>query len=124
MSIDVDDLIERALAARDVPAPSPGFTAAVMARVIRENWKAERVIDIGFNVAIAAGVIFILAGGAGLAWSLGFLTIAIDVDLLLDVTRARIGSSVVSQVQTIATAALILTIALGLWWWAETDSAF
>jgi hypothetical protein len=124
MSIDVDDLIERALATRDVPAPSPGFTAAVMARVIRENWKAERVVDIGFNVAIAAGVIFILAGGAGLAWSLGFLTIAIDVDLLLDLTRARIGSSVVSQVQTIATAAVILTIALGLWWWAETDSAF
>lgn len=124
MSNDVDDLIERALAAREVPAPSPGFTAAVMARVIRENWKAERVIDLGFNLAIAAGVIFILAGGAGLAWSLGFLTITIDLDLLLDFTRARIGSSVVSQVQTIATAAIILTIALGLWWWAETDSAF
>ena len=51
-----------------------------MARVGQEKWKTERVVDIGFNLAIAAGVLVILAGGAGLAWSLGFFTITIDVD--------------------------------------------
>ena len=66
------------LSAREVPVPPASFTAGVMARVGRERWRTERVFDLGFNVAIAAGVFLIVAGGAGLAWSLGFLTIAID----------------------------------------------
>jgi len=31
---------------------------------------------------------------------------------------------VLSQIQTIGTAAIVLTIALVLWWWAEADSSF
>jgi hypothetical protein len=120
----VDEVIERALAGRDVPAPPAAFTAGVMARVVRERWQAERVIDIGFNVAMAAGVLFILAGGAGLAWSFGVLTVPIDFDFLLDLTRAQVSTSVITQIQTVATAAVLLTIALVLWWWAEADSSY
>lgn len=112
--------IESMLALRETPAPSPSFTAAVMARVGEERWKTERVVDLGFNLAIAAGVLVIMVGGAGLAWSLGLLTITIDVDA---VWRALDDSDVtgrfLSQVQTFVMAAVILTMALGLWWWAE-----
>jgi len=31
---------------------------------------------------------------------------------------------VLSQVQTVAVGAVLLTMALALWWWAETDSSF
>lgn len=111
--------IEQWLAAREVAAPPASFTAAVMARIGDEKWRAERVIDIGFNLAVAAGVLLILAGGAGLAWSLGFLTITIDVGAMLAAMDEQLAGRVMSQVQTVALSAVLLTTALILWWWAE-----
>ena len=46
------------------------------------------------------------------------------VGVLLEAGAARVTQRVVPQVQTIAMAALLLTMALGLWWWAEADSPF
>jgi hypothetical protein len=125
MSIDpIDEMIERALDAREVPSPPESFTTGVMMRIAREQWQAERVVDFGFNLAIAAGVLFIAAGAAGLAWSLGFLTFTVDLDLVRDYfTRTQMNTSVISQLQTVATAAVILTITLVAWWWAEADSS-
>ena len=116
-------LIHEWLSLREVPAPPATFTAGVMARIGREHWRTERVFDIGFNVAIAAGVLLIVAGGAGLAWSLGFLTISIDWATLAQVAGGTLGERVVPQVQTIGMAAMLLTMTLALWWWAETDSS-
>jgi hypothetical protein len=70
---------------------------------------------------MAAGVLTILAGAAGLAWSLGFLSITIDVAALLDALESTVGSRVVPQVETIGLAAMLLTMTLVLWWWAEAD---
>ena len=53
--------IDRFLASRDTPQPPAAFTSMVMARIATERWRAERVVDFGFNLAIAAGVIVILA---------------------------------------------------------------
>ena len=113
--------IENFLALREMAVPPPTFTAAVMARIVDERWKAERVIDLGFNLAIAAGVLVILAGGSGLAWSLGFLNITIDLEAIWQAFAAtEVTGRFLSQVQTFMMAAVILTMALGLWWWAET----
>ena len=112
--------IESLLALREVAVPSPTFTAAVMARVGQERWRTERVIDLGFNLAMAAGVMIILAAGAGLAWSLGFLSITIDLEALAAMLDTQVANRVLSQVQTIAMAGVLLTMALVLWWWAET----
>jgi hypothetical protein len=112
--------IENWLALREAAEPPPSFTAAVMARIVDERWKAERAIDLGFNLAIAAGVLVILAGGVGLAWSLGFLDITIDLDAVWQAfATTEATGRFLSQVQTFLTAAVILTMALGLWWWAE-----
>ena len=78
-----------AVDARGRAARRPAFTQAVMARVGQERWKAERAIDLGFNLAIAAGIMVIVAGGAGLAWSLGFLSFTIDLDALWRRDRHR-----------------------------------
>ena len=115
--------IETWLALREIAAPSPTFTASVMSRVGEERWKAERAIDIGFNLAVAAGVLVILTGGAGLAWSLGFLTVTIDLDTIWTALGSTdVTGRFLSQVQTFVMAAVILTMALGLWWWAEAGS--
>ena len=94
----------------------------VMSHVGRERWQAERVIDLGFNLAMAAGVLVILAGAAGLLWSLGMLTIRIDLDAIVQALDTESTGRFLSQVQTIAMAAVILTMALVLWWWAEAAS--
>jgi hypothetical protein len=94
----------------------------VLARVGHERWQTERAIDLGFNLAIAAGLMVIIAGGAGLAWSLGLLTIAIDVDALWQAVGTDVTGRVLTQVQTFVMAAGLLTTALVLWWWAEAAS--
>lgn len=114
--------IEDLLRIRSVDVPPANFTAAVLARVGRERWQAERVIDLGFNLAIAAGVLVIVAGGAGLAWSLGLLTITIDVDAIWQALGSDVTGRVLTQVQTLIMAAGLLTTALVLWWWAEAAS--
>ena len=113
--------IGRFLMTREPPAVPAGFTQSVIALVNHERWQAEKVIDLGFNLAIAAGVLFIITGIGGLAWSLGFLTIAIDLDALFQFAGRELGGALLSQVQTIAMAAVLLTMALALWWWAEAD---
>ena len=45
------------MSTRDVPAPAATFTALVMARIGHERLKAERVIDLGFNLAIGGGLV-------------------------------------------------------------------
>jgi hypothetical protein len=112
--------IESLLSIREVATPSSAFTGAVMARVGQERWKTERVVDLGFNLAIAAGVLVIVAAAGGLAWSLGLVHVTIDLEAIWQSFGADVTGRVLSQVQTVAMAAVLLTTALVLWWWAET----
>lgn len=116
--------IERFLMSRDLPAPPATFTAGVLALVRHDRWQSERFVDLGFNLAMAAGGLVMLAGLGGLAWSFGFLDLTIDLDALLDAARTALGGRVLAQVQTVAMAAVLLTMALALWWWTEADSSF
>ena len=112
---------EQWLAPREMPEPPPSFTATVMQRVGREKWRTERAVDIGFNLAIVAGLLVILGSAAGAAWSLGVFSIDIDTSLLAEAVWPQF-EAVTAQLQTIVLAAVLLTTALVLWWWAETAS--
>jgi anti-sigma factor RsiW len=111
--------IEQWLSSREVPQPPATFTTAVMARIVEEQWKTERGVDIGFNLALAAGVLVIVMGGAGLAWSLGFFTVTVDTEALLRAAFSQVEGRVINQIQTVVLAAVMLTITLVAWWWAE-----
>lgn len=111
--------VEQWLASRETPLLPATFTAAVMARIARDRWQAERVIDLGFNLAVTAGVFVILAGASGLAWSLGLFSIPLDAAALINAALARVEGRVISEAQTVLLSAMLLTMALGLWWWAE-----
>lgn len=115
--------IESVLVTREIAIPPPAFTADVMARVGTELWQVERMVDIGFNLALAIGTLVVVASGAGLAWSLGFFTITIDPDAIDLAVRSLFTPRLGTQVQTAAIAAMLLVMTLGLWWWVESDSA-
>src|SRR5215470_14856755 len=55
--------LERMLQARPAPRPPAQFTSRTLARVRRERWRSERVVDVGFNIAIIAIVTAVFAGG-------------------------------------------------------------
>ena len=48
-----------------------GFRPAVWPRRASEAWRREQVVDWGFNVAIAAGLVAIVVGLAAMVWLLG-----------------------------------------------------
>ena len=117
--IDSARRIEQWLAGREMLQPPTTFTAAVMARIGQERWRTERAVDIGFNLAITAAVLLILVGAAGAAWSLGLFTITVDTDAVLRAVLSEVEGRVINQVQSVLIAAVVLTMALVLWWWAE-----
>ena len=111
--------IHAMLATRELPVPPASFTPSVMSRIQRERWTQEQVVDFGFNLAIAAGVLFILAGAAGLAWWLGVLTAGVDTHQLITAVASQWMDRALQQVQTVLVATILLMTTLGLWWWAE-----
>ena len=54
--------LERMLRVRAVPAPPAQFTTRTLARVRRARWRSDQFLDVGFNVAIAAVVLTVIAG--------------------------------------------------------------
>jgi hypothetical protein len=116
--------IQGLLMTRELPSPPAAFTANVMARIERERWEGERVVDLGFNLAIAAGVLLIAGGALGLAWSFGLLTFGVDVRGLFASVATQWVDRALQQLQTIVMATALLTMALGLWWWAEGDASY
>lgn len=111
--------IEAALAARPVPEPPAAFTTHVMAAVRRDRWRAEQVLDLGFNLAIATGVLLIAAGLLGLAWRTGLIVIGGDLATLVTAGVSLLAERAAAQAQNVLLAMLLLTTALGVWWWAE-----
>ena len=111
--------VDRLLDAREVPEPPERFTLQVLRRVRQERWRAEQFVDAGFNAAIAAGVLVVLGGVAGVLSSLGW--IPVDVDTLSAAVRAVApwSEQLFASAQTLALAAVMLVSALAVWWWIE-----
>ena len=113
--------IETALATRVLAAPPETFTAAVVARMRRDRWRAEQVVDFGFNVAVGIGVLIIAAGLVGVAWRAGVMQIGGEMSTLLLAAMRTAAARAVADAGLIVLGALLVTTAVGLWWWAEEE---
>jgi predicted anti-sigma-YlaC factor YlaD len=115
--------IDRALAQLTEPAAPADLADRVLARVEGERWRAERYVDLGFNVALAAGLVLTLGGVwmlvnlSGLAAAMSDLSIMFGRGLGLVAERAS------AAAPTVAGAVGFLTTALLVWWWADQQSS-
>src|SRR5450759_5609219 len=54
--------LEASLRQREAPAAPAQFTSRTLARVRRARWRSDQFLDVGFNVAIGAVVVAVVAG--------------------------------------------------------------
>jgi hypothetical protein len=115
----LDDAIERWMRERPAPAAPDGFTAGVVNRVRQERWQSERYWDLGFNIALAAGLMLVAAGVLGLVFMSGLAVVGRDAVLLFVEALTTVADQVAPALPTYVGAFALTATALGLWWWAE-----
>lgn len=113
--------LNRVLDTREVPEAPQSFTSAVMSRVHRERWRSEQLVDAGFNLAVAVGLGLIAVGLGALAWSLGWFSVDPAAVEVVALAAGQWLARISGQLQMLVIAALLLTSALGLWWWVEGE---
>lgn len=113
--------IESVLAIRETPEPPSSFTQRVMGRVRRERWRAEQLLDAGFNAVLVTGVFLIIGGGAALAAAMGLFGGEVTLVRLATAGATELAARMLPQAQIVGLAAMMLFSALGLWWWVEAD---
>ena len=107
--------LERLLHARPVPQPPAHFTARTLTRVRRARWRSEQLLDVGFNVAIAAVVLAVVGG----IWML--TAVSRDAVSLFGAGFAALVQRVGPSVPLYAAVSAVLLTALAAWWWAEAN---
>ena len=84
-----------------------------------DRWRAEQYLDLGFNFAVARGILLTLAGvwlllnRSGLVEVAGAVSAAFTEGLALLLQRAA------PAAPTFLGALALLMTALGVWWWAD-----
>lgn len=115
--------IDSMLATRETPEPPGHFTASVMARIRRERWRAEQLLDAGFNLAVVFGLLLIAGGVAGLGWMMGLFGVDSAIMSVASASAAQLADRMLPHATTVVAATLMLASALALWWWAEEGFA-
>ena len=115
--------IEQALSSRPVVAAPQGFAITVLARVRRERWRSEQLLDWSFNAFVGIGVALVVLGVVGLVYASGFVVVSRDVYSALDLVAKSAATVVVNEAPTVAMGMLLLTLTLGVWWWVEQEDA-
>jgi hypothetical protein len=111
--------IERALADWPVAAP-PAHFAADVARLARQDvWGQELVVDWGFNLALAASLVCIVAGAAGFVWLLGAMADPVEASRLAARPLTALAGQVRGQGLVVGTATALLATTAAAWWWGE-----
>jgi anti-sigma factor RsiW len=115
--------LEQKLRARTAPPAPPQFTTRTLARVRGARWRSDQFLDVGFNVAVIAVVVAVFAGVWMLLHRSGLDAVSGDVVDLFGSGLVAFVHSVAPSLPLYFGAAALLVSALGLWWWAERDTA-
>jgi anti-sigma factor RsiW len=111
--------IDAALARREAPQAPPRFAAAVLARVRRDEWRAEQHVDRLFNVAMVLALLLVAGGTAALMNLSGLLAWAGQAAALMGTIRSDVARAAAPSLATYIAAGCLLGSALVMWWWAE-----
>jgi hypothetical protein len=117
----LDQEIDRWMRDRATPKPPASFTGGVMTRVRRERWRSEQYWDLGFNVAVAGGLLLVAVGVIGLVHVSGFTAVGRDAISLFAVSMVTLAERVAPSLPIYAASVALAMSALGLWWWAENS---
>ena len=115
--------IDQALSSRPVIAAPDGFATTVVARVRRERWRSEQLLDWSFNAFVGIGVALVMLGVFGLVYASGLVVMSRDLVAALDLVAQSAGRIVASEAPTVAISMLFLMLTLGIWWWVEQEDA-
>jgi len=115
--------LEAALRARPAPHAPARFTSRTMTLLRRKRWRSEQFVDVGFNVALAAVAILVVAGAVMLLNRAGVTSIGVGAFDAMSVGIVRLAHRAAPAVPVYAGATALLAAALGIWWWAERDTA-
>jgi len=114
--------VERLLRQRDVPSVSPQFTSNTLGRVRRARWRNDQWLDAGFNLAIAAIVVAILATVWMVVNRSGLASVSNDAMALFASGLLTFAGRIAPSLPIYAGAAALVATALGIWWWAEREA--
>ena len=115
--------IERMLQARAAPAAPPHFTSRTLARIRRDEWRRDQLLDAGFNTAVATLVLAAVAGVWLVMHQSGIVTVSNDAVGLIEMFLVAAVRRIAPELPLYAAATVLLAATVGVWWWAERDRA-
>ena len=113
--------IERLLQARVAPAAPPQFTARVLARVRRDLWRRDQLLDAGFNTAVLVLVISVVVAIWLALNQTGIVTFSRDTFDLTEMAIASVVRRIAPELPLYAAATALIAAAVGVWSWVERD---
>jgi predicted anti-sigma-YlaC factor YlaD len=122
-ALDSARRIERMLKARPVPRPPQQFTVRTMARIRRARWRSDQFLDAGFNLAIALIVVGVIVAVWMVFNRSGLTAVSTDVVGLAESGATEFARRVAPSLPIYGAATALVLTALGIWWWAERDTA-
>lgn len=111
--------IESLLASRAAVTAPARFTATVLQRIRREQWRTEQHVDRLFNIAIAAALILVAGGVLAMLNVGGVLTVMGNTWDVAAGMGSAVAKNAAPSLNTYIAAAALLISALGMWWWAD-----
>jgi predicted anti-sigma-YlaC factor YlaD len=122
-ALDSARRLDALLRARAAPVPPAHFSSRVMNGLRRARWRTEQMLDWGFNLAlVAAGVVVVISLWVVMRRS-GLTTVSSDAIELLGPGMVLFARRVTPSLPLYLAATALLGTALGVWWWAERDTA-
>ena len=122
-ALDSARRLDALLRARAAPVPPAHFSSRVMNGLRRARWRTEQMLDWGFNLAlVAAGVVVVISLWVVMRRS-GLTTVSSDAIELLGPGMVLFARRITPSLPLYLAATALLGTALGVWWWAERDTA-
>ncbi len=98
-----------------------GFAARVERRLRRDWWKAEQVIDVTFNLAIAGGLGAVAIGVWVLLSVSGLTVVTTDASSVFMSGLKDAVDSLAPRLSTYTLAFLLIMTAMVVWWWVDNE---